>query len=767
MSRLLHITLALLLAGPAMALDFDRDIRPILSDKCFHCHGPDPKTREAKLRLDTLEGATAKHGDGAAIVPGKPDQSMAMHRVLTDDPDDQMPPPDSNRVITPEEIAKLRQWIKEGAPWSEHWAYVPPKNRLPRDQKQNPIDYFVERKLKEEGLPIGPPADRQTLLRRVTLDLTGLAPTLDEQNRFLADSSDDAYARLVDRLLKSPQYGERMAWPWLDLARYADSNGYQHDADRKMYPWRDWVVKAFNENMPFDQFTIWQLAGDLLPDSTFEQRMATAFLRNSMINAEGGRIPEENRVEYIFDHLETVGTAWLGLTFNCARCHDHKYDELSQKDYYRFFAFFNQTPVDGEHEFSNKEVEPPLLKIPEEEAREKQLEAEWKQLKESYEKDKADVDLKAKYDAARKALNQFRRKQVVMMVMEDGHPRKTFTLVKGGYQSHDEEVTAGVPHFLDQLPENVPADRLALARWLVSGDNPLTARVVMNRLWAQFFGIGLVKTTENFGVQGERPVNHDLLDWLAVEFVRSGWDVQHMVRMIVSSDAYRRSSDVRPDMLEKDPANRFLARGARYRMPSWMIRDQALAVSGLLVPTMGGPGVNTYQPPGVWEEMSFGKIQYKQGTGDDLYRRSLYLFWRRIVGPTMFFDSADRQVCEVKDKLTNTPLHALSVLNDPAYVEAGRALAVTLMENHPTEQERIEALYKRILCRAPKPEEVAIMSRALQRFKKQYAADAELAQAYLHVGEYRIPDSLDPVEAAAYANACLMALNLDETLTRE
>ena len=762
---------AFVIAAPcAPALDFDREIRPILSDKCFHCHGPDAEKRKAKLRLDTYDGATAKRKNGAAIVSGDPDASAAMQRILNDDPDEQMPPPDSNRSLSKAEIANLALWIREGAAWSEHWAFTAPQaTAAPLATKhwgRNPIDQLILKKAAESGLKVQREASPQTLLRRVTSDLTGLAPTLEDQAAFLAQNATDRYEKTVDRLLNSPHYGERMAWPWLNLARYSDSNGYQHDANRTMYPWRDWVVDSFNQNMPFDQFTIWQLAGDLLPNPTFEQTLATAFLRNAMINGEGGRIAEENRVEYIFDHLETVGTAWLGLTFNCARCHDHKYDPISQKDYYRFFAFFNQTPVSGAHKGGRGDA-PPILKLQDDTAEQTRLSGELKAL--TTERNAAeDKDAyKDRIAKVQKALDACRDKQTILMVMADGTPRKSFVLAKGSYQSPGDEVSADVPSALPRLPEDAEPDRLALAKWLVSGDNPLTARVVMNRLWAQFFGLGIVKTTENFGVQGERPVNQDLLDWLAVEFVRSDWDMKHMVRLIVTSDTYRQTSVISPYMLEKDPDNRLLARGARYRMPSWMIRDQALSVSGLLDPTAGGPGVNTYQPPGVWEEMSFGKIKYTQSTGPNLYRRSLYVFWRRIVGPTMFFDSADRQVCEVKQKRTNTPIHALSTLNDPAYVEAGRALAATLLSEDLSAEQRINMLYRKALGRAPADIETTIIMASLDRLKKQYAANPALATAYLNVGAFRIHEDLDTIEAAAYANICLLVLNLDEALTRE
>jgi hypothetical protein len=773
-------------------INFDRDIRPIISDNCVHCHGPDANTREAKLRLDTFEGSTAKRKHGAAVVPGQPLNSQMIQRMITTDEDDVMPPADSHLKVSKEQIELIKQWIAEGAEWSEHWAFVKPVRPtvpvIAKNWALNPIDNFIYTQLQKKKLTPAPEASKRTLLRRLSLDLTGLPPTPAEMTIFLADNAKGAYKKAVERLLASPHYGERMAWPWLDAARYSDTNGYQNDPTRTMWPWRDWVIKAFNDNMPFDQFTIEQIAGDMLPKVTQSQKLATAFLRNHMINGEGGRIPEENRIEYVFDQLETVGTTWLGLTFYCCRCHDHKYDPISQKDYYSFSAFFNQTPVTGRDKSGAVK---PTITI----AAPKSLTAPLADKITSLENDLTTITtklltqfqsqnppLKIKKEQYFKKNKDFNRlsKEITklkrqlaklgtrVMVMEENQKRKTYILNTGMYNQHEAEVTANVPAVLPPLPKGSTANRLALAKWLVSEDNPLTARVTINRLWAQIFGMGITKTTENFGIQGERPVNDKLLDWLATEFIRSKWDFKHMVRLMVSSATYRQSSHFTKEKLAMDPYNRLHAHGARYRMPSWMIRDQALAASGLLNKERGGAGVYPYQPPGVWSEMTFGKIRYKTDKGNNLYKRSIYTFWRRIVSPTIFFDIAKRQTCEVKDKRTNTPLHALVILNDKTYVEAGRALAVKVFEEkNSTVESRIHKMYSYILGRSASDKEMVIVTASLNKLIEKFKLNPKLADEYLQVGQFRIPEKMNKSQLAAYANLALMLLNLDESVTRE
>ncbi len=764
-------------AEPDETVEFERDIRPILSANCFACHGPDANKREAELRLDTREGAHS------VLEPGESAKSELFRRISSDDPDERMPPPETKRELSAKQVALLKKWIDQGAAWGEHWAFaslkrpgVPVLNAQQSAVIRNAIDAFVQARLVDEKLNASPEAARHTLIRRVTLDLTGLPPTPEEVDPFLADRAPGAYERVVDRLLASPAFGQRMAWDWLDAARYADSNGYQGDGERTMWPWRDWVVGALNENLPYDDFTVWQLAGDLLSGATFEQRLATGFCRNHMINGEGGRIPEENRVDYVMDMSETMSTVWLGLTMTCCRCHDHKYDPLTQHDYYRMFAFFNQTPVDGG---GGNAQTPPVLAAPTAEQR-RQIEALERELAQldanggQSESDPKQIEEQRKQK--QQQLDGLRKSLAKVMIMADRpDPRKTFMLDRGLYNKPGEEVTAAVPAMLPPLPADAPPNRLALARWLVASENPLTARVTVNRLWQQLFGVGLVKTTEDFGVQGEIPIHQELLDWLAVELRDNGWDVKQILRLIVTSHTYRQSSKniaaadgSTASLYELDPENRLLARGPRMRLPSWMLRDQALAASGLLVNEIGGPPVNGYQPPGIWEEATFGNKKYSQDHGQSLYRRSLYTFWRRIIAPTMFFDNASRQVCTVKLFRTNTPLHALLTLNDVTYVEAARALAERVLRDEAdSDKQRLDLVFRRLLARVPTDQERTILLGGLARSREQFQQDNTAAEQLLAVGESKRDDGLDAAEHAAWTTLCLAIFNLDEALTKE
>jgi hypothetical protein len=806
-------------------VDFARDVLPILSDHCFRCHGPDEKARKAHLRLDLKEEALG--GKSPVIVPGKSAESDVVKRIVSADPEVVMPPPKANKPLKPEQIALLKRWIDQGATWGQHWSFVKPvRPPVPKPSTQypvlsNPIDKFVVARLAKEGLKPSPEADKERLIRRVTLDLTGLPPTPEEVDAFLKDATPNAYEKVVDRLLASPRFGERMAWDWLDAARYADSNGYQGDGERTMWPWRDWVVRAFNENLPYDKFTVWQLAGDRLPNATKEQILATGFNRNHMINGEGGRIPEENRVEYVFDQTETTGTIWLGLTLTCARCHDHKFDPISRRDYYRLFAYFNQTPVNGGG--GSGQTAPVIdFATPEQEQKRKTAQAAYDalvkkvvpieaKLREAgmvknkdgkYEttlpqviesalrkgpNDRADQnydelikhfkDTEPEYVKLLGELRKARRERDAanvavpkVMVMADlPQPRDTFMLTRGAYDKKEGKVVPGTPDvFSDQwFPPVFRQNRLDLANWIVSPDNPLTARVTVNRFWQTFFGTGLVKTTEDFGVQGERPSHPELLDWLAVEFVESKWDTKRLVRLMVTSATYRQSSKLTPQLIERDPENRLLARGPRHRLPSWMIRDQALVASGLLTPTIGGPAVKTYQPAGIWEEATFGNKRYQQDKGEALYRRSLYVFWRRIIGPTVFFDAATRQTCSVKTVTTNTPLHALATLNDVTYVEAARALAqLALEKGGDTDAERLAFAFRRATARKPTAQELQILTGALERQRELFAKDPAEAAKLLKVGDSPRNEKLDATDHAALAVVCLLILNMDETLNK-
>ena len=1024
--------------------NFSRDILPILSDNCFSCHGPDAKSREADLRLDQQESALRT--EKPIVVPGKSGESELIKRILSADVDAVMPPPKSGRKLAAAQIELLKAWIDGGAKWGKHWAFDSIRRPALPDVRglkpgTNPIDTFVRERLEREGLAPSPEAPKHTLIRRVTLDLTGLPPSLEELDAFVADQSPDAYEKVVDRLLKSPRFGERMVWEWLDAARYADTNGYQGDPTRTMYFWRDWVIEALNNNLPFDQFTIEQLAGDQLPNPTQQQLIATGFHRNHMINGEGGRIAEESRVDYVQDRVETTGTVWMGLTFNCCRCHDHKFDPLAQKEYYQLSAFFNsidesgandagglanpiitfagpeqQKKIDdlrGAENAANKSRDDLDRKLRDSQGEwEKSLvatgsaaEPKWSVLtfdglksesgatlkkfddhsvlasgdnpaKDSFElvvktkltgltgiqlealpddslvnkgpgradngnfvlselklflndkpvelsairadyeqptfppanaidgrndtgwaianefgkphvavfeprtpiatldgettvrvrlefqtihvahvlgrfrmsltnspvasvrpmpaavREALNIAAEKRNDAQKKAVTEhflnnesmllaarrmaddakkardgFERSLPRTMVMrERPQPRETFILVRGAYDKYADKVSYGLPAVLPQ-PAEPATNRLTLARWLMAPEHPLTARVTVNRYWQTFFGTGLVKTTEDFGVQGEKPSHPELLDWLAAEFMESReliaasrehdkelaaqlanprWNVKRLIRLIVTSATYRQksgraeagsrkselttavpSSELRMSTLE-DPENRLLARGPRYRLPSWMIRDQALAVSGLLVEKQGGPPVKGYQPPGIWEEATFGRIGYQQEGGEALYRRSLYQFWRRIVGPTIFFDVATRQTCQVKVARTNTPLHALVTLNDVTFVEAARTLAQRVLLGPATDDAaRLTDAFRRCTSRSPKPNELAVLSKRLQTLREAFAKDESAAKKLIAVGESKASDKLNPVDLAAFTSVASLLLNLDETISKE
>jgi cytochrome c553 len=954
---MLHLLLLLLpLALAGAELSFNRDIRPILSEQCFHCHGPDNNNRKANLRLDV---------DNPAVHNGK-----LLERVAHKNKALRMPPVYSGKDALPEaDVEKLKQWIAQGAKYQEHWAFISPQRRPGAT-----IDSLVREKLLANGLTPSPPAGKAQLLRRLSFDLTGLPPTAAEVEAFLKDNSPQAYEKQVDRLLASPRYGERMAWRWLEAARYSDTNGYQTDGVRDMYRWRDWVIEAFNRNMPFDQFTVEQLAGDLLPGATLEQRMATAFHRNHRTSAEGGIVPEEFRVEYVADRVETTATVFMGLTMGCARCHDHKYDPLTQKDFYALFAFFNNLEEKGlVYNWGNDE---PLMKAP---TREQQVELaaldakvaaarravemaeprwqkeiarhqagdwapaealayqnkmadpkfdgqrvveepkgtvvydylspftfsawvkpaektgailsiaedyaegnghgfylmdgkvrlnvvfrwtdigmrveteepvtlnEWQHLVATYDGsryasgvriyvngqprklkvllDELNWPMNFKYPlrigagngmnfrgeirevrvytreltpaevialapgqtpekqrlawldkakpkeweelkAAQQARDQYYASLPTLMIMKEGPKRQAYVLNRGAYDAHGEPVEPEIPAVLGKLAAGAPRNRLGLAQWLVAKENPLLARVTVNRFWQMLFGLGIVKTVEDFGSQGELPVHQDLLDMLAVDFVSSGWDVKALLKQIVMSETYRQSSRLTPDLLAKDPENRLFARAPRFRLSPEMIRDQALAVSGLLVEKVGGPSVKPYQPAGLWQELAGGG-GYPQDHGDKLYRRSLYTFWKRTVAPPsmMNFDSPSRENCTVRETRTNTPLQALNLMNDVTYLEAARKLAERMLREGGADP--IGFVFATVLNRAPSVRERQALERMQAQFAARYTAAPKEADRYLDQGEAPLPRKLPRPQLAAWAQVASLVLNLDETITRQ
>jgi hypothetical protein len=1049
------------------AVLFNRDIRPILSDRCYTCHGPDKANRKTAMHFDTEDGArTALASGGVAFVSGDLQKSMMYQRISSNDEATRMPPAYMGYAkLSDHEIDLIKRWIEQGAKWEKHWSLIPPQAAVQPQvaHKQWPhdaIDYYVLAKLEKEGLTPSPEADRATLIRRVTLDLTGLPPTAADVAAFQNDKSPNAYEKVVDRLLASPRYGENLAWQWLDAARYADTNGYQSDGPRYMWRWRDWVIDAFNHNMPFNTFTIDQLAGDMLPHPTRDQIIATAFNRNHRTSAEGGIIDEEFRVAYVVDRVDTTSNVWMGLTVGCARCHDHKYDPILQKEYYQLFAYFNNVPEHGfVYDFGNEE---PYIKAPtpEQDARLKDFDQklaaaqskytaltpqiepnqrawerwvkashipdwevreglilnyplhgdlrettgvyerrssfgripegmtpavkpddpvkpivegstdktlpfvsgkpglaagfdghryingglvlnfdyldpftfsawvksetpngailssvedvhegtgyglylrdgklrynythrwtdlaervethnnlplnEWHQVTVTYDGkrkaagvnfyidgvlqektvvfdqwlssigkgrtfrigagegpedrfkgDIADVRIYnrpltatevstlpvletvpqiAAIPPARRTAAQANKLQLcfldqyapedvrealrnvelaqaardsfyatipTVMVMKEGPQRDAFILKRGAYDMHGDKVSPGLPHILPPMPADFPNNRLGFAEWLVDKSNPLTARVTVNRFWQMLFGTGLVKTVEDFGSQGDWPVYQDVLDDLSVRFMQSGWNVKALLKTIVMSSTYRQSSRVTPALLEKDPENRLLARGPRFRLPAQVLRDQALAISGLLVEKVGGPSVKPYQPAGLWEEVSFSGVAYKQDHGDDLYRRSLYTYWRRTVAPpTMVnFDASARETCIVRANRTNTPLQALDLMNDVTYLEAARKFAEKIMkEGGSTPEARIDYAFHRALARAPEPREQAVLINALNQFQARFQAKPDSAVKFLSQGESPRDPSLNTVDLAAYTSVASLIMNMDETITKE
>ncbi|MFN7922811.1 MAG: PSD1 and planctomycete cytochrome C domain-containing protein [Bryobacteraceae bacterium] len=679
------------LAAFAQNVDFQRDIRPLLAKNCLACHGPDDKSRQGNLRLDLRDGAIGKMGGSAGIVPFDSATSKVIQRVTA--ATNPMPP--GGKRLTETEVASLKRWIDTGARYQKHWAFEKPVRTEPPQSKwgRNPIDAFVMARLEKEGLQPSREADRHTLIRRVSLDLTGLPPTPEQVEAFVKDRGADAYERLVKSLLASDHYGERWARVWLDLARYADSQGYEKDNKRIIWPYRDWVIRAFNANMPFDRFTTLQLAGDLLPDASQDDLIATGFHRNTMTNTEGGTDDEEFRDAAIKDRVATTGQVWMGLTWGCAQCHSHKYDPLAHKEFYQIYAFFNQT------EDEDKPDDRPTLKFA-------------------------------------------NTSTLIMRELAPEKRRRTRIHERGSFLNPGADVEPAVPAAFHPLPEGAPRNRLGLAKWLMDPENPLVARVAVNRFWARLFGTGIVESEEDFGSQGMLPSHPELLDWLATEYIRLGWDTKALLETIVLSATYRQSSDVTPALTKRDPYNRILARGPRFRLDSEIVRDQALAASGLLSAKMYGAPVMPWQPDGIWQ-MEYNSERWSPSPGEDKYRRALYTFWRRTAPypAAMNFDSPSGETCTMRRIRTNTPLQALTTLNDPVQMEAAQRLALRVAnDTGQTAEQRAERMFRMVLVRPPRPEETLRLVKLHREARHELDSRKESVAKLLHYDRVLYPE---------------------------
>jgi len=761
---------------------FTRDIKGVLSNRCARCHGPDPTSRQGGgdggLRLDTFAGATADLGGHAAIVPGNPDASELYRRITSTDPDVVMPPPDAGDPLPARQVELLRSWIAAGGAYEPHWSYVPPvRPVVPAVRNgswpRNDIDRFILARLDSEGLAPQPEADRATLIRRLALDLTGLPPSPEQVDAFVADAHPDAVERVVDRLLDDAGYGEHMARQWLDLARYADSAGYADDPPRTIWGWRDWVVRAFDANMPFDEFTVRQLAGDLLPEASLDDKVATGFHRNTLTNSEGGTIDEEFRTVAVVDRVNTTMSTWMGTTIACCQCHDHKYDPLSQKEYFGVYAILNNTADE------DRKDETPVVRIPWEpvDSRRATLEAEIAEIERHVPPAAKNVTEPPEFRPVRELVAGLRKQldavpAVTVPVLEElaGEKRRVTKLQhRGNWQDLGPEVAEGVPAIFPQPQGSAGGrlDRLALARWLVDPRNPLTARVVVNRLWERLFGIGIVSTSEEFGSQGELPSHPELLDWLATELVARRWDLKAIQRLIVTSAAYRQTSKAPPELVARDPENRLVGSGPRVRLSAEVIRDQALSAAGLLSRKKGGPSVRPPQPDVGLKAAFGGGIDWKTSDGEDRYRRALYTTWRRSNPyPSMAtFDAPSREVCTIRRPRTNTPLQALVTLNDPVYVEAAQALARRMVrEGGSADADRAARGFRLVLARRPTPAETDRLLRlradALAGFRAD-AADAK-QMATEPLGPVPADLGVDEPDLAAWTVVANVILNLDE-----
>ena len=750
----------LALAGYANAepVRFNRDVRPILSDNCYACHGPDEAARKARLRLDVRADAMD------VLAPGKIDDSELVARIFDTDADFIMPPPESHKKLTATQKETLKRWVTEGAEYQGHWAYEQPvKPAIPADV--NPVDHLVGQRLAAIGLKPSPPADPRTLARRLSFDLVGLPPTPGDVDALAADPSPAAYAKYVDDLLASAHYGERMAIGWLDAVRFADTIGYHSDNPHNVWPYRDYVIKSFNDNKPFDRFTVEQLAGDLLPDATAETRVASAFNRLLLTTAEGGAQAKDYEARMLADRVRAVGTVWLGQTLGCCQCHDHKYDPVLQREFYAMGAFFAdlQEPIIGRRE--------PGMAVPSPE--QEQRLAELRAAADGAKKVAALVGPAAGEAAAKTLANFDASLPRVLVSVTMAKPRTVRVLPRGNWMDESGEVVQpAVPGYLANgltPPEGKRLTRLDLAHWVVDAKNPLTARVFVNRLWAQFFGVGLCKSLEDLGSQGEWPPHLELLDALAIEFVESGWDIKHLVRLIVTSRVYQQSSVASPAMLTRDPANRLLARQSRYRLPAELVRDNALSIAGSLNPEVGGPSVRPYQPEGYWENLNFPRRTYAADRGADQYRRGLYTWWQRsFPHPSMLaFDAPTREECSAGRTESNIPQQAMVLLNDPTYVEAARTFAARIIADGGADTDaRITWAFRRAVQREPRPEERKVIAALVTKQRTEYTANRPAAEALVTVGQSPAPENADVVELAAWTNVARVILNMHETITR-
>ncbi len=748
----------------ARSIDFNREIRPILSESCFTCHGFDKNQRKAGLRLDSRDGLLGDRPQGAkpVVVPGHPEESELFDRIHSDDAELQMPPPGKGKALTPAQVQTIRLWIDQGAEWKGHWSYIKPvRPEIALGGKAgNPIDAFLSERWNEAGVKPSPEAPRNVLIRRLSFDLTGLPPTPAELHAFEADPRPDAYDRLVDRLLGSPRHGERMAAWWLDLVRFADTAGYHSDNPRNIWPYRDYVIDAFTRNLPFDRFTAEQIAGDLLPDADTRTRVGSGYNRLLQTTEEGGAQAKEYIAKYASDRVRNASTVWLGSTVGCAECHDHKYDPFRSKDFYRFAAFFadiDEASIGARERGMPVPTGPAAQSVAD-------LDAEIARCKAGG----GDAGQVAVLEAIKADLL---RSQPTTLISRSATPRVTRILARGNWMDDSGEVVQpGLPSFLaSSESESRPLNRLDLASWVTSRDNPLTARVYVNRLWKLCFGQGLSKILDDLGSQGEWPTHPHLLDWLAVEFMDSGWDSRHMIRLMVTSNAYKQASRISRDMAERDPYNRLIARQARFRLDAEMVRDNALAVSGLLVEKVGGPSVKPYQPEGYWDALNFPVRTWEADRGESQYRRGLYTFWQRTFPhpSLMSFDAPSREECTAERSRSNIPQQALALLNDPSYVEASRALAERIVaEGGPDMPSKMAWAFDVVLSRRPSADEARVVGALYEKHLGEFRQDQESAKSFLGVGQRSVTSGVGIDELAAWTSVARTILNLHESITR-